>query len=239
MKFKYNQSLLIKTEYVEALALYYYCKFNNLDFEKEISKRKKKDLNNFPDFAINSTFLEVTRAIDQVEGKQQKDITDVFGKHNTAEIVSKKNKELEKFKGKNSHHIKFGVQDGIAYAIPDLRNYHSLVDRIKNAVNEKYEKYKSRIIENELDLFVISYNCIDDESIDEIFNWYKNNKELTNFFANVYVRYLSQDNENPVYVVKMNKSECINKPVDCTLEKNELAEIIFKLGWIDENDYLK
>lgn len=86
---------------------------------------------------------------------------------------------------------------------------------------------------------MISYNCIDDESIDEIFNWYKNDKELTNFFANVYVRYLSQDNENPVYVVKMNKNECINKPVDCTLEKNELAEIIFKLGWINENDYLK
>lgn len=53
------------------------------------------------------------------------------------------------------------------------------------------------------------------------------------------MRYLSQDNENPVYVVKMNKNELINKPVDCTLEKNELAEIIFKLGWIDENDYLK
>lgn len=100
MKFKYNQSLLIKTEYVEALALYYYCKFNNLDFEKEISKRKKEDLNNFPDFAINSTFLEVTRAIDQVEGKQQKDITDVFGKHNTAEIVSKRIRNWKNLKEK-------------------------------------------------------------------------------------------------------------------------------------------
>lgn len=181
MKFKYHQSLLIKTEYVEALALYYYCNFNGLNFEKEISKRKKEDLNNFSDFVINSTLLEVARAMDQVEGKQQKDITDVFGKHNTAEIVSKKNKELEKFKGKNSHHINFGVKEGIAYAIPDLRSYHSLAGQIKTAINEKYEKYKSRIIENELDLFVISYNCIDDESIDEIFNWYKNKKELINF----------------------------------------------------------
>lgn len=44
MKFKYDQSVLITTEYVEALALYCFCEFNKLDFDKEIKKRPKQAL---------------------------------------------------------------------------------------------------------------------------------------------------------------------------------------------------
>ena len=38
--FKYKQKLLTKTEYVEALALYYYCAINNIDFKSVINVKK-------------------------------------------------------------------------------------------------------------------------------------------------------------------------------------------------------
>ena len=60
--FKYKQKLLTKTEYVEALALYYYCAINNIDFKSAINNRKVEDLNNFPDFIVDGKYLEVARA---------------------------------------------------------------------------------------------------------------------------------------------------------------------------------
>lgn len=240
-RFKYNQLILVETAYVEALALYCYCKFNCLDFDSEIVKRKKEDLNKFPDFIINSRFLEVVRALDTVHGKQQKDIASMFGNKDSKQqqLVAKKNAELAKYKGKNSHHIEFKAMNGVTCAFPDLRDYQSFIDEIKNAIVGKYESYKSRIINNELDLFVVSYNCIDDESIKEIHCWYKNNENFTSMFANVYIFYLSSDNPSPNCVAKLDKEKYEIRPVDYGVDKNKLAETIIKLGWVDGKKFLK
>lgn len=56
-----SQPIVLKTEYVEAFALYYYCVLNSLDFKREIEKRRKIDLNAFPDFVTNNRLLEVAR----------------------------------------------------------------------------------------------------------------------------------------------------------------------------------
>lgn len=239
MNFKYNQLIFVETVYAEALALYCYCKFNCLDFDNEIVKRKKEDLNKFPEFIINSRFLEVVRALDTVHGKQQRDVASVFENKNAEQLVAKKNTELAKYKGDNSHHIEFGAKNGVAYAFPDLRDYQSFIDEIKNAIVGKYESYKSRIINSELDLFVVSYNCIDDESIKEIHCWYKSNENFTSMFANVYIFYLSSDNPSPNCIAKLDKENYEIRPVDYVLDKNKLAETIIELGWVDGKKFLK
>lgn len=234
-KLKYKQSILITTEYVEALALYCFCEYNGLDFKKEIAKRKKENLNNFPDFFLNDRYLEVVRAIEETEGKQQKDIADVFGKKNAEIAVLNKNNELKKYTGDKDHHIIFGIYRGVAYAYHPLKKFDASKKDIEHAISLKYEKYKNRLIDKPTDLFVVSYSVLNKEIVDDIYKWYKNDM-TSNFFSSVYILYVSNECEK-FSVVKMNRENIFNKQIT-PVDKNELAELIFDLGWLNKNKYV-
>ncbi len=82
MSLKYGNTLLARTEYVEALALYFYCDFNNLNFDEEIERRDKSQLNKFPDFELKSKNLEIVRSFDELEALDQKWINAFLGELN-------------------------------------------------------------------------------------------------------------------------------------------------------------
>lgn len=99
----------------------------------------------------------------------------------------------------------------------------------------KYEKYKKRLIDKPTDLFVVSYSVLNKEIVDDIYKWYKNDM-TSNFFSSVYILYVSNECEK-FSVVKMNRENIFNKQIT-PVEKNELAELIFDLGWLNKNKYV-
>lgn len=233
MKFKYDQSVFKTPQYAEALALYFYCKYNSLDFYNEIKKRRKNDLNNFPDFIISDRWLEVVRAMDELGGKQQNDITDVFGKLNPLKEIENKKRELEKYNN-SDHCITFRQIDGHVYSETNLEDQQSLIIKITNKIQSKYTKYNNRIISEKLDLFVVLYIMLEEDSINEFVSWYKEN-ELSHFFDNVYILFPSEEKN---CVLKINLVNCEKKLIS-SIDKNELAELIFNLKWLDKEKYIK
>lgn len=236
---KYKQKLLATTEYVEALALYYYCDINNIDFKSIINKRKVEDLNNFPDFIVNDKNLEVARASSKKTGKQQIDITDVFDRKDTIEDIDDLNKEFSQYKGDNSHDITFYKYDDVIYAVTDIDEPKLVIEDIKKVILNKYGKYKNKEIDKDIDLFIICYRCLDDNSLKELFDWYSNTEYINNFFKNIYVRFLSLEDEKLTYILKMDKLNFSIINQFNHIDKNELADTIFNLGWLNRKDYIK
>lgn len=99
----------------------------------------------------------------------------------------------------------------------------------------KYEKYKNRFIEKPTDLFVVSYDKLDEKTVDDIYKWYKNDM-TSSFFSSVYILYVPIECEKGS-VVKMNRENIFNKQIT-PVDKNELAELIFDLGWLNKNKYV-
>lgn len=236
MSFNYDQKIFATTEYCEALSLYLYCKCNKLNFENQISKRKKQDLNKFPDFVLDDCFLEVTRSLNIISGKQQKDIVSVFGHKNPTAIVKAKNDELFKYKGKDNHNIEFGVINNVAYAFTDLKNYSSVIDDIKKSILEKSRK--DNIVKNDmpLDLFVLNYEVLDNESVEQLFYWYK--KSSINCFKDIYINYLSPENSF-CNIMIMNKRAINMIVINEMIDKNALCKQIFDLEWLDDKLFSK
>lgn len=138
--FAYNQNILLSTEFSEALALYFYCRFNNLDFEREIRHRDPANKKRFPDFIVGRTWLEVTRGTTALDGKQQRDTIDVFNK-NTQEAVTQKNNELYEYERKGcSHEIDFQYESGVTSTILNVKSQEEQIKTIQKAIIEKREK---------------------------------------------------------------------------------------------------
>lgn len=237
--FKYKQKLLTKTEYVEALALYYYCAINNIDFKSVINNRKVEDLNNFPDFIMTDKYLEVARASSKKSGKQQIDLTDVFDRKDEIEDIDDLNKEFSQYKGDDAHDITFYEnKDGI-HGITNLDEPKLIIEDIKKVILSKYNKYKNKEITKDIDLFIICYRCLDNDSLIELFNWYLEAKDINNYFKNIYVSFLYLEDEKLTYILKMNKLNSSLISLNINIDKNELADTIFNLGWLNINDYVK
>lgn len=237
--FKYKQKLLTKTEYVEALALYYYCNINNIDFKNTINNRKVEDLNNFPDFIVDDKYLEIARASSKKSGKQQTDITDVFDRKDEIEDIVDLNKEFSHYKGDEAHDITFGKNEDVMYGITDVDKPKLVIEDIKKVIISKYNKYKNKEITKDIDLFVIFYRCLDNDSLKELFDWYSKAKDINNYFKNIYVSFLYLEDDTLTYILKMNKpnSSLIGQHIH--IDKNELADTIFNLGWLNRKDYIK
>ena len=138
MSLKYDNTLLATTEYVEALALYLYCDFNNLNFDEEIGGRDKNELNDFPDFKLKSKNLEIVRAFDEFEGLEQKWVN-AFSKR--GELIKKYDElrnYLKEYNKEHGSHMKIHINDGKVYAARDLKDYQSIVSDIEKAIEVKY-----------------------------------------------------------------------------------------------------
>lgn len=234
MSLKYDNTLLAKTEYVEALALYLYFDFNNLNFDEEIEKRGKKGINDFPDFKLKSKNLEIVRSFDELEALEQKYIN-AFSKRGELIMANDELSDyLEEYNKEYGSHMKIQINDGEVYAVRDLKDYQSIVSEIGKAIKDKYEKYKNGNIERKLDLFVINYECLDKKSIKKLFDSYSKNNKLNSFFDDIYISYLCDEDTKHNYVMRMNKEEYEVKIVH-SADKNQLLDKIIKLGRINEN----
>ncbi|MDY2888459.1 MAG: hypothetical protein SOU19_02730, partial [Candidatus Caccosoma sp.] len=202
-------------------------------------KREKENLKIFPDFIVDDHLLEVARTVDKISAKQQRDIVDVFGKSNPSYAVLKKNKELEKYKGKNAHHIEFKIHSNVPYAIIGRENKNHFTENIINVIRKKYGKYKERKISNKLDLFVINTNPLRNEDLKGILEWYRNENDISTFFNDVYILYLSTEDSSHNYVMKINSTEFVQKMIAYNPNLNQIAEILFDLQWLNKDDYLK
>lgn len=231
-----SQSIVLKTEYVEAFALYYYCVLNSLDFKREIEKRRKIDLNVFPDFVTNNRLLEVARAINEVEGKQMKDDLDVFGSSNRIAAAIKKNEELKKYSGKDSHFIEYQIINGKVSSIREMVNTDIYAHIIENIIMKKYKTYRSRLFDvKPLDLFLIENKYVPEDSFEKVFSWYKKNNDVSSFFESVYI--LSSSETLNCYDIRiMNKNDIVKRTVASTISMDELIDTIVKLGWIKQCD---
>ncbi len=240
--FAYNQSILYSTEFSEVIALYFYCRFNNLDFEREIRQRDSASKKRFPDFIVGRTWLEVTRGITTLDGKQQRDTIDVFSK-NTQEAVTQKNNELHEYKRKGlSHEINFQYESGATSAILNVKSQEEQIKTIQTAIIKKREKILERAkngeINNQIDLFVVTYDELSNDSIKEIINWY-GKLDMPIFLNDVYIEY------NPDYacdyncVLKMNKISYETKCIKRKIDNQKLAELIIDLGWFNEKEFVR
>lgn len=242
MSLKYDNTLLATTEYVEALALYFYCDFNNLNFDEEIGRRDKNELNDFPDFKLKSKNLEIVRAFDEFEGLEQKWVNAFFGRGKLIkkydELTDYTKEYNKKYGQKYGHHLKIKVTDDNVWGALDLKDYQSIITTIKKTIDNKYGEYNKKNNERKLDLFVINYHCLDKKSIQNLFDLYSKNNELNSFFDDVYISYLCDEDTKNNYVMRMNKEEYEVKIVHSP-DKNQLLDKIIRLGRINGNQGYK
>ena len=233
---KYSQTYMSETQFSEAIALWYYCKINNLDFFKIIKNRK--NINNFPDFIIDDdTYLEVARVSNEVMAKQEKDVQIVFSSNDKENKVGEMNTKLLK-DYKDSHNIYFKEIDGVVYAFKSISTNDISNSLFKQRIVEKYKKYtenSKNIKENhKLDLFLVSHLTLKDEKICHLYEWYKNDKSSL-YFDNVYLLYLNELNN--ILIMNRNRFEII-EGIKKDYKDEDIFKLICNLKWLKEDKFI-
>ena len=195
-----------------------------------------KDRKKFPDFDIGGTYLEVTRITNKIKGKQQRDITAVFGCQSPECTAIKKNKELSKYDLKEPHYIRFGTISGHLYADIDENGIQNVADDVLKAIGDKLLSCKKQSGEHKVDLFLIGYDSFGDELLAEIIDWYRGDA-ASNYFENVFILYSLDTDENSKCLLRFNKTEREMKILSRRFDQNHIAKLIFECGWLDEKDY--
>ena len=163
----------------------------------------------------------------------------MFDRKNEIENIDEVNEELSQYKGDDAHDIVFYKNEEVIYAITDVEEPKLVIEDIKKVILSKYNKYKNKEISKDIDLFIICYRFLDNRSLKELLNWYSETKDINNYFKNIYVKLLYFEEETFTYILKMNKfnSSLIGQYIH--VDKNELADTIFNLGWLNRKDYIK
>ena len=93
-------------------------------------------------------------------------------------------------------------------------------------------------INNQVDLFVATYDELSNDSIKEIIDWY-GKLDMPIFLNDVYIEY------NPDYtcdfncVLKMNEISYEIKCIKREIDNQKLAELIIDLGWFSEKEFAR
>ena len=214
-----SQTYLCKTEYVELLALFYLSEiFPDVDFYKVAKERKNR--NAFPDWIIGNRWVEVTRAINAIQGKQQKAVTKFFSSKVLEETYYHDDKCQTSFAGNENGHV--------AMSVSESEDMHTL--QICEAIREKALKCSKKIIPsgNALDLFVIHYQNIDYEHLNVIQSFIKDLK--ANPFENVFLHCLVDPNEDQIFEFTENGVK--KYPISQPPSKDGLCDLLFELGWL-------
>lgn len=225
--------ILITTEYAELLALDFYSQINNLDFLKIAKNRSPKKLDVFPDFVIdNNLYLEVTRSLDEVSGKQNNDTATVFDsddKGNTVCCINERNKEYER--NGNNHDISFSLYHGIAVAeLPIVSDERILSNILESIVKKEFSAKPKKPSGVLLDLFVVNYHELSLELEEQIIASVK----LNGCLNKIYITYLR---DSSIFVLELkNDHHSVYKISECR-SKEELINLLFKLGWIKGEKY--
>ena len=229
------------TEYAEAVALKLYCFICNYSFDDLISKRRLENLCAFPDFIIsNNSFLEVTRSLDEICGKQNSDIAEVFDSFNkqlAADIVNARNKEFEA-KG-FPHNVDFiKANNYVVSSIPLLSRFEIIALILIKAV-EKNCEIKSKKLQKgiNVDLFIFGFHPLGPIDLENLSNMLLH-VDFDRHIRKVYTPVVD-DRELIIFEFDVKKKNCSIHKINCLIDWNKIEDKIIELGWMKGQKYEK